>query len=95
MRTYHQANEKDELDGVREYKVVTYADINKLDQWAKVDKDLISEEEVTLYELVTAIRRKCLYCAGAPGLLKRPKDITFLAEELNEILYSDYVYLNQ
>ena len=60
-----------------------------------MDKELIPEEEVTLYELVAAIRRKCFHCQRAPRLLKRPKDMTFLAEEPNEILHSDYVYLNQ
>ena len=69
LRTHHQANEKDELDGLKEYEVVAYADIDKLNPWAKVDKELIPQEEVTVYELVSAIQRKCLHCQQAPRLL--------------------------
>ena len=77
LRTYEQAIEKDELDRLKEYKVGTHSDIDKLDLRAKVNKDLIPAEEVTLYELVFAIRRKCLHCHRAPRLLKKPTDMTF------------------
>ena len=52
-------------------------------------------EEVTLKDLVLALRRKCMHCQRAPRLLRHPREMTFLADSPNQIIHSDYLFVNE
>ena len=81
-----------ELARIDNYAVITQAEAHKLyEQGIGVNLELVSEETVTIQELVEAMRSKCLHCQRVPKLVRRPKEMTFLAKTPNEILHSDYV----
>ena len=45
--------------------------------------------------LLQRLRNRCLHCDRHPKLLRTPLNITELAEKPNEILHSDYLYVNK
>ena len=46
-------------------------------------------------DLLNRIRNRCLHCDRHPKLVRTPLNITELAESTNEILHSDYLYVNK
>ena len=96
LMTYHQYSFQAELDRLWYYKVIDREDVAYLKEkhGIRVNASLVPVQEVTIKDLVEAIRRKCLHCQRVPRMVRRPKEMTFLANQPNEILHSDYVYLN-
>ena len=45
--------------------------------------------------MVTALRRKCLHCQRVPRVVRRPYNLTDIADAPGKILHSDYLYINQ
>ena len=95
--TCHQDGLDLELARLWYYKIVDREDVEYLKEThgIKVNMELVPTPEVTIKDLVETIRRKCLHCQRVPRMVRRPKEMTFLARQPNEILHSDYVYLNQ
>ena len=59
------------------------------------DMKKVGLEEVTLKDLVLALRRKCMHCQRAPRLLRHLREMIFLVDSPNQIIDSDYLFVNE
>ena len=70
LKTFHQSSRKDEIGRLKDYKVISLKDVEELKKQGKEpDMTKVGLEEVTLKDLVVALRRKCMHCQRAPRLL--------------------------